>query len=398
MTAEPRRIHTFGPMITPAAPSTKLPQTGTTIFAVMSKMAAEHGALNLSQGFPDFPVSEELIELVEKYMREGRNQYAPLEGTPALRQAISAKMQKLYNGRNYDPETEITVTSGATQAIFTAITALVKEEDEVIVFTPAYDCYVPPILLSGGKPVFVELEAPHFRPDWDEVKKRVNRKTKLIIINSPHNPSGTVWTADDMRALEKLVVSTGAYVLSDEVYEHIVFDGAEHQSAARFEALASHSLIVASFGKTFHATGWKMGYICAPKALMKEFRKVHQYIVYCVNHPMQAALADFLGNEANYTGISSMYQARRDFFINALEGSKFKITPSQGTYFQLLNYSEISRKKEVKFAEELTKVHGVASIPVSVFYPQPREQYVLRFCFAKGEETLIAAAEKLKAL
>lgn len=380
-----------------SVPSSKLPQTGTSIFTVMSQMAAECGAINLSQGFPDFPVDPALIDLAAKYMKEGYNQYAPMAGLSALREAIAEKTRRLH-GRTYNPETEVTVTAGATQAIFTAITALVKEEDEVLIFSPAYDCYVPPVLLCGGKPVFAELRAPDFCPDWDEVKRRVNRKTKLIIINTPHNPSGTVWTEDDMRELEKIVVSTGAFVLSDEVYEHIVFDGAEHHSAARFEALAAHSVITASFGKTFHATGWKMGYAIAPEALMREFRKVHQYLVFCVNHPLQRALADYLADEKNYLNVSPMYEARRDYFIKALEGSRFKVVPAQGTYFQLLNYSEISKKSEVKFAEELTRKHGVASIPVSVFYPQPQEQRILRFCFAKHPDTLASAAEKLKAL
>lgn len=384
-------------MLTPTILSSKLPQTGTTIFSVMSKMAADYGAINLSQGFPDFPVDEALISLVEKHMRAGHNQYAPMQGVPALRTAIAHKMESLY-GHAYNPDTEVTVTAGATQAIFTAITALVREGDEVIVFNPAYDCYVPPILLNGGKPIHIELKAPHFRPNWEEVKKRVSRRTKLIIVNSPHNPSGSVWTEDDMLALQKLVLGTGAFVLSDEVYEHIVFDGAKHESAARFEGLAANSLIVASFGKTFHATGWKMGYICAPEYLMTEFRKVHQYLVFSVNTPMQHAIAEYLGDPNHYNGISAMYEKRRNLFLEAIAGSRFKAIPSQGTYFQLLNYSAISKKKEVKFAEELAQKHGVAAIPVSVFYPQVKDQMVLRFCFAKGEDTLRQAAEKLRSL
>ncbi len=384
-------------MVPPSVPSSKLPQVGTTIFTVMSKMAADHHAINLSQGYPDFAVDEGLMHAVQRHMMEGRNQYAPMQGVAALREAISAKMSKCY-GRHYNPDTDITVTAGATQAIYTAITALVKEGDEVLVFTPAYDCYVPPIVLNGGTPVYFELKAPHFRPNWDEVKRHVNRKTKLIIVNTPHNPSGTIWTEEDMLALEKLVVSTGAFVLSDEVYEHIVFDGQQHQSAARFEALAAHSLIVASFGKTFHATGWKIGYICAPPYLMSEFRKVHQYLVFSVNTPMQHALAEYIADEARYNHIASMYQQRRDFFLRALEGSRFTAEPAQGSYFQLLNYSAISKKKELKFAEELTQKHGVAAIPVSAFYPQAKDQMVLRFCFAKNEETLSAAAEKLRNL
>jgi methionine aminotransferase len=381
----------------PAAPSSKLPQVGTTIFSVMSKMAADYNAINLSQGFPDFPVDEALINLVHKHMRDGHNQYAPMQGVPALREAISVKMQKCY-GKTYDPNTEITITSGATQAIYTAITALVKEGDQVLIFNPAYDCYIPPVLLNGGIPIHHELRAPYFKPNWDEVKKVVSRRTKLIIVNSPHNPSGFIWAKEDMIELEKLVVATGAYVLSDEVYEHIVFDGAMHQSAARFEALAAHSLIVASFGKTFHATGWKLGYICGPSTLMAEFQKVHQFLVFSANTPMQYAIAEYLQDARHYEGISDMYQRRRDLFINALHRSRFTLLPSEGTYFQLLNYSAISKKKEVKFAEELTQKHGVASIPVSVFYPKAKDQFLLRFCFAKGEETLLRAAERLCAL
>lgn len=384
-------------MPNPVVSSSKLPQTGTTIFTVMSKMAADHGAINLSQGFPDFPVDEVLIDLVHKHMREGRNQYAPMQGVRELREAISVKMEKLY-GHTYNPDSEVTVTAGATQAIYTAITALVKEEDEVMIFTPAYDCYVPPVVLNGGTPVYVELVRPHFRPDWEEVKKRVNRKTKLIILNSPHNPTGAVWLEEDMKQLEKIVVSTGAFVLSDEVYEHIIFDGARHESAARYPALAAHTLIVASFGKTFHATGWKMGYIAGPSYLMNEFRKVHQYLVFSVNTPVQYALAEYLADESRYTGISAMYEKRRDLFLEAIKDSRFKAIPSRGTYFQLLNYSDITRKKEVNFAEELTKKHGVAAIPVSVFYPQPKDNHVLRFCFAKNEDTLREAAAKLNAL
>ncbi len=360
-------------------------------------MASECGAINLSQGFPDFPVDSKLIDLVSKYMHEGMNQYAPMQGLPALRSALSGKIERCY-GRHYAADAEITITAGATQAIYTAITALVKEGDEVIIFTPAYDCYAPPVLLNGGKPVYVELPAPHFKPDWDEVKKRVNRKTKLIIINSPHNPSGAIWSANDMRELEKLVVNTGAFVISDEVYEHMVFDGQEHHSAARFDALAAHSLIVASFGKTFHATGWKLGYIYGPGALMQEFRKVHQYLVFSVNTPIQCAIAEYLQAPERYESLPAAYQKKRDQFLNAIEGSRFKAIPTEGTYFQLLSYKAISRRKEVNFAEELTRKHGIASIPISVFYPQGKEQCLLRFCFAKGEQTLYEAAEKLKAV
>ncbi len=384
-------------MQSPVDISSKLPKLGTTIFTVMSNMASETGAINLSQGFPDFPVDAHLLELVEKNMRDGRNQYAPMAGVEVLREEISKKIEKTY-GRHYDPATEITVTAGATQAIYTAITALVKEEDEVLIFTPAYDCYVPPILLNGGRPVYVQLKGPHFKVNWEEVKRLVTRKTKLILINSPHNPTGTIWTDEDMRELEKLAVNSDALVLSDEVYEHIVFDGHRHESAARYEELAKRSMIVASFGKTFHVTGWKMGYIYGPENLMAEFRKVHQYLVFAVNTPIQHALAEYLQSPQHYEGIADMYQKKRDLFLKALEPGKFKATPAQGTYFQLLNYSAITKKGELKFAEELTRKNGVAAIPVSVFYHKPLEQFMLRFCFAKSDDTLLEAAEKLNRL
>ncbi len=384
-------------MLAPVDLHSKLPKVGTTIFTIMSRMAAEHGAINLSQGFPDFPVDENLLSLVSNYMHAGKNQYAPMGGVPELRHAISRKVELTY-GRQYNPEKEITITAGATQAIYTAITALVREEDEVIVFTPAYDCYVPPVLLNGGKPVYIQLKGPDYKVNWEEVKKVVNRRTKLIIINTPHNPTGTIWSDEDMRELEKLVINSGAIVLSDEVYEHILFDGAKHHSVARYEELSKRSLIVASFGKTFHVTGWKLGYIYGPENLMEEFRKVHQYLVFCVNAPMQYAIADYLEVPERYLNLSQMYQHKRDVFLGALKPGKFTALPSKGTYFQLLNYSGISKKAELKFAEELTKKHGVASIPVSGFYHKPVEQFVLRFCFAKSDETLMQAADKLNAL
>lgn len=382
-------------MISPVAISSKLPQVGTTIFSVMSKMAADFDAINLAQGFPDFDIDPILSGLVAKHMEAGHNQYAPMPGVAALRSAIAKKIENTY-GRKYNSDTEITVTAGATQAIYTAITALVKDEDEVIVFTPAYDCYVPPILLNHGKPVFVQMKGPDYSVNWEEVRKVVTRRTKLIIINTPHNPSGTIWSDNDMRELEKLAVDSDALVLSDEVYEHIVFDGAKHCSAARYDELAKRSLIVASFGKTFHATGWKMGYIYGPENVMTEFRKVHQYLVFSVNTPVQYALAEYLDNPSHYENLAGIYQKKRDLFLEAIAPSRFSAVPkSQGTYFQLLGYSEISKKEEVQIAEMITKKHGVASIPVSVFYHQPLDQQVLRFCFAKNDETLLRAAELL---
>jgi methionine aminotransferase len=384
-------------MLAPIDVHSKLPQVGTTIFTIMSKMASDHNAINLSQGFPDFPVDIDLLSLVSHYMQAGKNQYAPMTGIPELRNAISRKVAATY-GRTYDPDREITITAGATQAIYTAITALVRDGDEVIIFTPAYDCYVPAVVLNGGKPVYIQLTGPDYKVHWDEVKKVVNRKTRLIIINTPHNPTGTVWSENDMRELEKLVVNSTAMVVSDEVYEHIVFDGEAHQGAARFEELAKRSMIVASFGKTFHVTGWKVGYIYGPENLMDEFRKVHQYLVFSVNSAMQYAIAEYLEVPERYLKLPELYQAKRDLFLNAIQPGKFSGIPAMGSYFQLLNYSSVSKKGEIKFAEELTKKHGVAAIPVSVFYHKPLEQYVLRFCFAKSDDVILAAAERLNSL
>lgn len=382
-------------MKSPLNISTKLPRVGTTIFTVMSQMAAEHNAINLSQGFPDFPVDQTLKDLVAKYIYADANQYAPMPGVLQLREAIAKKVKMTY-GADYDPASEITITAGATQAIFSAITALVTEGDEVLIFTPAYDCYEPAIDLNGGKTVYFQLTAPDFKVDWMEVRKLVGRKTKMIIINTPHNPTGTIWNDADMKALERIAVDSGAVVLSDEVYEHIVFDGQQHCSAARYPELAAQSLIVASFGKTFHATGWKIGYIYGPKVLMDEFRKVHQYVVFTVHTPSQYALAEYLGNPANWEGLGAFYQAKRDLFLSAIEGSKFKPVKSSGTYFQVLDYSQISKKDEEKFAAELTQTYKVAAIPISVFYHHPRNQKLLRFCFAKQDETILKAAELLR--
>jgi methionine aminotransferase len=374
--------------------TSKLPHVGTTIFTVMSKLANECNAINLSQGFPDFPVDKKLKELVAKNINKDRNQYAPMPGLMKLREAIATKTEMTY-GRSYNPESEITVTAGATQAIYTAITALVHEGDEVVIFTPAYDCYAPPVELNHGKPVYVRLEAPDYRVNWDEVKKVMNRRTKLIIINTPHNPTGTIWEDSDMKQLERLVQNCNAFVLSDEVYEHIVFDGKTHQSVARYPELADRSITVSSFGKTFHATGWKLGYVCAPEYLMKEFRKVHQYLVFSVNTPIQYALAKYINDPDNYQNLGRLYEAKRDTFLKAIKPSRFKALPSAGTYFQLLSYEGISDKSEYDFAVELTKEYGVASIPVAGFYNVPLEQKVLRFCFAKSDETLLRGAEIL---
>lgn len=375
----------------------KLPNMGTTIFSVMSQLAAEEKAINLSQGFPDFEVSGELMTLVYDQMKAGFNQYAPMQGDIGLREQIVSKTYKLY-GQVYDPDTEITITAGGTQAIYTAITALLHEDDEVVVFTPAYDCYVPAIELTGANPVFIELHAPDYRIDWDEVKKMINHRTKMIIMNSPHNPSGTIWSSSDMEELERIVSGTGIIVLSDEVYQHIVFDGKEHQSVARYPGLAERSFLIGSFGKTFHITGWKVGYAMAPKELMKEFNKVHQFVTFAVNHPVQKALAEYLKTERHYLGIAEMYQNKRDLFIGALSGSRFKIKPSEGTYFQLLDYSDITNDMDTAYARELTRKYKVASIPISVFYKNESPDRMLRFCFAKQDETLMKAAEILNAI
>ena len=381
-------------MIYKGAISSKLPSVGTTIFTVMSQLAAEHDAINLSQGFPDFPVSPELISMINQNMKSGYNQYAPMQGYMGLREELVSKAYKLY-GQVYDPETEVTVTAGGTQAIYTAITAFLREGDEVVVFTPAYDCYIPAIELTGANPVFVELHAPNFSVDWDEVKKLVNHHTKMIIINSPHNPSGTVWSKADMAELEKITNGTDIIIISDEVYQHIIFDGEEHQSIARYRNLAERSFLIGSFGKTFHATGWKIGYAMAPKELMKEFNKVHQFVTFAVNHPVQRAIAEYLKNEENYIHIGEMYQAKRDLFVDALKESRFRIKPSAGTYFQLLDYSDITDEKDTDFARRLTIDKKIASIPVSVFYKNESPDKVLRFCFAKQDETLLKAAEVL---
>jgi len=376
--------------------SSKLPDVGTTIFTVMSRMAVEHGAINLSQGFPDFSSPPSLLERVTHHMAAGRNQYAPMPGVLPLREAIAEKIESLYAAR-YDVEDEITVTAGATQAIFTAVAACVRPGDEVIVFAPVYDSYVPAIILNGGKAVFATLRFPDFRPDWDEVRALITPRTRMIVINTPHNPSGTVWADTDLGALEALVRDTDIIVLADEVYEHVVFDAATHQSVARYPGLRERSYVVSSFGKTYHITGWKIAYCYAPRALMAEFRKAHQFVVFVVNHPMQLALADFMREQPGFApGLAAFYQSKRDFFRRQLERSRFQLLPCQGTYFQLAQYATISDEPDALFAQRLTREHGVAVIPVSVFYPQGEDHRVVRFCFAKSDETLAAAGALLR--
>ena len=380
-----------------AVVSSKLPDASTSIFAVMSKLSTEEKAINLSQGYPDFPSSPELIALVNKAMKEGFNQYAPMPGIYSLREAISEKIEMLY-GTSYDPETEITVTAGATQAIYTIITSLVQKDDEVIIFAPAYDCYDPTIRLNGGKTVELELKAPDFKVDWEEVKAAISEKTKMIIINTPHNPTGSVLSRQDMLTLQELVKDTKIIILSDEVYEHLIYDGLEHQSIARFPGLAERSFLVASFGKTFHSTGWKMGYCAGPSALMKEFRKVHQFNVFSVNHPVQKALATYLEDKEHYLSLPKFFQAKRDLFLDAIKDSKFSFTPSSGTYFQLLDFSGISKESDLELAKKWTREQKLASIPVSAFYNKRIDQKVLRFCFAKSDETLLRGAAILNAI
>lgn len=381
----------------PGPVKSKLPKTGTTIFTVMTALANEHQAINLAQGFPDFLCSPRLVDLVYHYMKEGMNQYAPMPGVMKLREKIAAKTEELYSAV-YDPEKEITVTPGGTHALYAAITAFVKEGDEVIIIEPCYDSYIPAIELNGGRPVFAELKYPDYRVDWNEVKKLVNYKTKMIIINTPHNPSGTTLNAQDMQRLEKIVRNTEIIVLSDEVYEHIIFDKVEHQSVARYPKLAERSIIVSSFGKTYHTTGWKTGYVLAPANLTTEFRKVHQFICFSANTPIQYALADYLDDKSAYLELAAFYQEKRDFFQKLLKGSKFKILPCEGSYFQLLNYSKVTQEKDTEFAVRLTKEFKVASIPTSVFYHKNIDNQVLRFCFAKQNETLEKAAEQLHKL
>lgn len=375
----------------------KLPQVGTTIFTVMSALANECGAINLSQGFPDFESPPELIDMVAFYMRKGYNQYAPMAGVPALRAQIAAKIERLY-GLPVMPDTEITITAGGTQAIYTAITALVQEGDEVIVLEPCYDCYVPAIRLCGGIPVHIPLQLPHYGVPWDLVKKMLNGRTRMIILNSPHNPTGTILTAADMQELQHLVSGTDILILSDEVYEHIIFDQNAHESVLKYPDLWQRSIAVFSFGKTFHNTGWKVGYAVAPAFLTAEIRKAHQFIVFSVNTPVQYALADYLKNPENYLQLPAFYEQKRNYFLQLLQGSRFTCSPAAGSYFQLLHYDAISNERDTDFAIRLTKEAGVAAIPVSVFYNQPEQvnNRVLRFCFAKKNTTLEQAAEKLR--
>ncbi|TXH51896.1 MAG: pyridoxal phosphate-dependent aminotransferase [Burkholderiaceae bacterium] len=375
----------------------RLPRVGTTIFTVMSALAQQHGAVNLGQGFPDFDCDPALLDAVNGAMRAGLNQYPPMAGVPVLREAVSAKIEALY-GRRYDPSTEITITAGATQAIITAILAIVHPGDEVIVLDPCYDSYEPNIELAGGKAVHVPLLPGTFRPDFARIAAALSPRTRAIIVNTPHNPSATVWSADDMQRLAELLRPTDVFVIADEVYEHMVYDGACHESVARHEALAQRAFIVSSFGKTYHVTGWKIGYVAAPAALTAEFRKVHQFNVFTVNTPMQHGLAAFMADASHHLGLPAFYQRKRDLFRAGLAGSRFRLLPSEGSYFQCVDYSAISEEPEESFCRRLTREVGVAAIPLSAFYQGGFEQRIVRFCFAKKDETLTAALQRLAAL
>jgi len=373
----------------------KLPQVGTTIFTVMSQLAAECDAINLSQGYPDFSAPEELLDLVATHLQAGHNQYAPMAGLPELREQIAVKTERLY-GRKTDPESEVTVTSGATEALFSAIEAFVHQGQEVIVFDPAYDSYEPAIRLAGGHTVHIPMLAPNFRIDWNRVADSINKNTRMIILNTPHNPTGSVLTDEDIETLSELTRETEILLLGDEVYEHMIFDQRIHASLLRFPSLSQRSLVISSFGKTYHATGWKIGYCVASPDLMAEFRKVHQFVQFCVVTPMQYALADFLATRPeHYLELPKFYEQKRDRFCELLEPSRFELKPSAGTYFQLVQYSNITSEPDVEYSKRLTREAGVACIPVSVFYESPPDQHLLRFCFAKDTKTLEQAAEIL---
>jgi methionine transaminase len=382
-------------MPTPTPPlRSRLPSVGTTIFTVMSKLAADLGAVNLSQGFPDFDCDPALVDAVARHMRGGLNQYAPMQGVASLRQAIAAKYAH-YHGASYDPDSEVTVTSGGTEAIFDAVAAVVHPGDEVIVFEPCYDSYVPSIELNGGVAVPVPLRPPDYRIDWDAVRDAITPRTRLLMINSPHNPTGSIITAADVEALIEVVRQSGIYIVSDEVYEHIIFDGARHESMARHPELAARSFVVGSFGKTYHVTGWKVGYVVAPAALTTELRKVHQFVTFSTHTPVQHAIAEFLMARTGLDELPMFFQRKRDQFLRLMQGSRFVALPCRGSYFQLMDYSSISDLPDADFAIWMTREHGVASIPTSPMLQRSKAPRVVRFCFAKKDETLEHAAARL---
>lgn len=372
----------------------KLPDVGVSIFALMTQLANEQGAINLSQGFPDFDTPTALVELVAEKMRAGHNQYAPLAGVERLREQIALKVKKQY-GAVYDPATEITVTPGATEAIFCAVAAVVRPGDEVIIIEPAYDAYAPDVRLAAGRPVFVPMPPPHYRIDWQRVRDALRPKTRLLMINSPHNPMGTMLDAEDMAALTEVVAGSDTLILSDEVYEHIIFDGRRHESMARYPQLSTRSFVISSFGKSFHTTGWKIGYCLAPPALTTELRRVHQFVTFCANNAVQHAYADFMADLSWFDQLAAFYQQKRDLFASLMAESRFGMLPCQGTYYQMLSYAEISDAAEIDFAREMTIKHKVAAIPPSAFYHGGDDHRLLRFCFAKSDETLRTAAERL---
>ena len=381
-------------MHSPYTLRSKLPHS-ISIFARMTALANEVGAVNLAQGFPDFPPPQQLVNLVAKAMRSGHNQYAPMAGVPELRAAIAHKTKALYNAE-VNPDTEITISAGATYGLFAAFQALLHEGDEVLIFEPAYDSYIPGIQLAGAEPVFIALHAPDYRIDWEGVKKKINRRTRAIVLNTPHNPSGSCWKKTDMQQLEKLVEGSDILIISDEVYEHITFGGVRHESVLRYPKLAARSIVISSFGKTYHNTGWKMGYVIAPEGITREFRNVHQYLLFSVNTPMQYALAEFLTAEPqHYLELPAFYEKKRDTFLKLLTGSRFTWQPATGTYFQLLDYSAISDKDDMSFATQLATEYKVAAIPLSPFYRNGQEDRVLRFCFAKSDTILKKAADIL---
>ena len=372
----------------------KLPQVGVTIFTQMTQLANKYNAYNLSQGFPEFDVPSELIDLVEKYVRTGNNQYAPMQGVYELREQIAKKAMELY-GAKIDPEEEVTITSGATEALFAAITAVVHQDDEVIVIEPAYDSYLPAIQLNGGRPICIEMIYPDYRIDWDKVADAISDKTRLIVLNTPHNPTGAIMTPEDLTILRDILTSTDAYILSDEVYEHIIFDGQQHHSLLIDEELSRRSFVVSSFGKTYHATGWKIGYCIAPPHLTKELRRIHQFLTFSSPTPIQMAFAEFMENKDIYRELPLFYQQKRDRFLSLLKNSRFKPLQCRGSFFLLLDYSPLNDVPDTEFARQLTVEYGVASIPISVFYSRATDNRVLRFCFAKNDDTLRKAAEIL---
>jgi methionine aminotransferase len=375
----------------------RLPDVGVSIFAVMTRLANERGAINLSQGFPDFDCAPELVALVRDWFGRGVNQYAPMPGVPGLRRQIADVIGRLY-GASYDPETEITITAGATEALFSAITAFVHPGDEVVLVEPCYDSYVPAVQLAGGVPVFVSLRFPDYRIDWDEFRRALTPRTRLVVLNSPHNPTGTILDAADLQLLAELLDGSDVLVVSDEVYEHLVFDGCRHESLARVPALAERTVIISSFGKSFHTTGWKIGYAAAPRTLSAEIQRVHQFVTFAVNTPIQHAYAAFLERGVDFGAVTRFYQAKRDRFLELIAGSRFRPVACRGTYFQILDYSAIDAAADVDMARRLLEDHGVASIPTSAFLYRSTAPSVLRFCFAKQDETLVRAAERLRAV